>query len=198
MSGGPSPLNLDLEHRAGLPDDLKILLDRYPREVWLGHRNLGETARFWLDRHNMFRELGAILQNATAEFREGTLPVPEFRGFFAPRLQFFLESLEGHHHIEDLHYFPVFRAAEARLVRGFDVLENDHAVIHAEIAGVVESANGLLRSMDRNADARRTATDTYAGTSQRLLKSLLRHLDDEEDLIVPVILDRGERELFSA
>ena len=76
--------DLNLEHRAGLPDDLKILLDRYPREVWPGHRNLGETARFWLDRHTMFRELGAILQNATVEFREGALPARDFRGFLAP------------------------------------------------------------------------------------------------------------------
>lgn len=190
-------LNLDLEHRAGLPDDLKVLLEKYPREVWHDHRNLGETARFWLDRHNMFRELGAILQNATGEFREGRLATNDFRGFVAPRLQFFLESLEGHHHIEDAHYFPLFRAAESRLARGFDVLENDHAVIHAEIDKVVDAANGLLRKMDSDADARRIATDLYAGSSERLLKSLLRHLDDEEDLIVPVILDRSERELFS-
>jgi hypothetical protein len=28
-----------------------------------------------------------------------------------------------------------------------------------------------------------------------LLKRLLRHLDDEEDLVVPLILDRGEQTL---
>jgi hypothetical protein len=63
---------------------------------------------------------------------------------------------------------------------------------------VVDSANALLRSNASDSDARQAATDRYAGSSERLLKSLLRHLDDEEDLIVPVILDRGERELFSA
>ena len=191
-------MNLELEYQSGWPEDLRILLEKYPREVWQGHRNLGETARFWLDRHNMFRELGGVLQNATSEFREGKLEGNAFRGFVAPRLQFFLQSLEEHHHIEDMHYFPVFRAAETRLIRGFDVLENDHTVIHREIAGVVDSANGLLRSMESVADARRVATDLYAGSSEQLLQSLLRHLDDEEDLIVPVILDRGEQELFSA
>jgi len=40
------------------------------------------------------------------------------------------------------------------------------------------------------------ATDRDADTSERLLKFLVRHLDDEEDLIVPVILDQGERKLF--
>jgi hypothetical protein len=36
------------------------------------------------------------------------------------------------------------------------------------------------------------STANYAGASGLLLKGLMRHLDDEEDLIVPFILDRGE------
>ena len=40
------------------------------------------------------------------------------------------------------------------------------------------------------------ATDLDVDTSERQLKFLVRHLDDEEDLIVPVILDQGERKLF--
>lgn len=174
-----------------------MLLEKYPREVWPTHANLGETAKFWLGRHNMFRELSAMLGKATADFREGTMPADAFRPFFAPRLQFFLQQLEGHHQVEDLHYFPVFRTAETRLVRGFDVLEGDHEEIHREIGAVVDAANALLQRMESDADARRTATDAYAATSDRLLQSLLRHLDDEEDLIIPVILDRGEGQLFS-
>jgi hypothetical protein len=41
----------------------------------------------------------------------------------------------------------------------------------------------------------RRASDNYADASGALLKGLLRHLDDEEDLIVPLILDRGEEAL---
>lgn len=189
-------MTLDLQTRAGWPPDLRRLLERYPREIWPGHRNLGATAQFWLDRHNSFRELGGVLVKATGEFREGKLQPAEFRKFFAPRLQFFLESLEGHHYVEDHHYFPVFRAAEAQLAKGFDVLEGDHEAIHAEILRTVESANGLLRTIESDDDARRAATDLYADASERLLKFLVRHLDDEEDLIMPVILDQGERKLF--
>ena len=82
-----------------------------------------------------------------------------FRRFFAPRLRFFLQNLEGHHQIEDLHFFPLFRAAEKRLVKGFDVLESDHEAIHAEIIRTVESANDLLRTIESDDDARRKATD---------------------------------------
>ena len=189
-------MTLDLQSRVGWPPELRNLIEKYPREVWQGHRNLGATARFWLERHDGFRELGGVLKTATAEFRDGSLQPVEFRRFFALRLQFFLESLEGHHQVEDLHYFPVFRAAEARLAKGFDVLEGDHEAIHAEIMRTVESANGLLRAMQSDDDARRAATDSYADASERLLKFLVRHLDDEEDLIMPVILDQGERKLF--
>jgi len=189
-------MSLKLDAREAWPPELRTLLEKYPREVWPGHANLGETARFWLERHQGFRDLGASLRHATSEFREDGLAADEFRRFFAPRLQFFLQSLEGHHQIEDLHYFPVFRAAESRLTKGFDVLENDHEAIHGDILRVVDAANALLGKMESDDDARRVATDRYANESERLLKGLARHLDDEEDLIVPVILDQGERKLF--
>jgi hemerythrin-like domain-containing protein len=189
-------VNLDLQSRNGWPDELRLLIDRYPREIWTGHANLGEMARFWLDRHQSFRDLGKALGGATDDFREGRMPPDAFRRFFAPRLQFFLQNLEGHHQIEDLHFFPPFRTAEKRLVKGFDVLEEDHETIHAEIMRTVESANKLLSTMESDDDARRKATDLYADASERLLKFLVRHLDDEEDLIMPVILDQGERTLF--
>ncbi len=189
-------LSLDLQSRAGWPEELRVLIERYPREAWTGHGNLGEVAQFWLDRHAEFRALGKMLAQATEDFREAKLTPDAFRRFFAPRLQFFLQGLEGHHQIEDFQYFPIFRRAEPRLLKGFDVLEGDHEAIHADILRVVEAANGLLRTLEGGSDALRAATDAYAETSGRLLKSLVRHLDDEEDLIVPVILDQGERKLF--
>lgn len=189
-------MTLKLEARAGWPPDLRVLLEKYPREVWPEHMNLGEIARFWLDRHNGFRELGGALKAVTVDFREGKLPADQFRRFFAPRLQFFLQSLQGHHQIEDHHYFPVFRAAEARLLKGFDVLENDHQVLHENIMRVVGAANELLGKMESDEHVRRAATDRYADEGERLLQGLHRHLGDEEDLIVPVILNQGERQLF--
>ncbi len=41
----------------------------------------------------------------------------------------------------------------------------------------------------------RRCGDDYAQASGALIKGLIRHLDDEEDLIVPLILDRGEHAL---
>jgi len=174
---------------------LRVLLARFPREQWQGHANLGEMARFWLSRHAMFRELASMISGVEAGFRKGALSAAEFPRQLAPRLQFLLSQLDAHHQIEDLHYFPIFRAADARLARGFDVLEGDHHAIHADMARTAETANALLRALTGNSDALTRCGDDYATASDALLKGLIRHLDDEEDLIVPLILERGEAAL---
>jgi hemerythrin-like domain-containing protein len=186
-----APAALPLDTRAGWPADLRLLIARYPREVWSDHANLGAMAQFWLQRHDMFREIGAALEEATTAYRAGTASAADFRAFFPPRLQFFLQQLNAHHQIEDLHYFPVFQAAEARLAHGFDVLEADHHLIHRQIDATVEAANGFLRTAV-NDDAAKLAGERYAQASGRLLRLLTQHLGDEEDLIIPLILDRGE------
>jgi len=186
---------LALARRNGWPEDMRLLIDRYPRELWNGHANLGEMARFWLSRHAMFRELATTIDEITTQFRAGQLPPAEFARQFVPRLQFILDQLDVHHQIEDLHYFPIFRAADEKLARGFDVLEGDHHDIHADMAHTAETANALLQALQAGGDALRRTSDIYANASGALLKGLVRHLDDEEDLIVPLILDRGEEAL---
>ena len=190
-----APAALALDARAGWPADLRVLVDRYPRKVWVGHANLGAMAQFWLSRHDMFREIGAALEDASTAYREGTASAEHFRAWFPPRLQFFLQQLNAHHQIEDLHYFPVFQAAEARLAHGFDVLESDHKAIHDSIVRAVETANVFLRAPVNDAGPLRAAGESYAGASDALLRQLTRPLGDEEDLIIPLILDRGEAAL---
>ncbi|WP_249693274.1 hemerythrin domain-containing protein [Stappia sp. WLB 29] len=186
----------DLDRRQGLSEELLYLLRRHPREGWGENADLGDLARFWLTRHDGFRQLGGALTDALTRFREGEVEAMQFGGYFAPRLQHFLTELHHHHMIEDQHYFPVFAAAETRLARGFDILENDHELIHERIGRVIASANGLLGLLEGgDRDRIRRAADTYAADSDLLVNGLLRHLDDEEDLIVPLMIERGERDL---
>lgn len=63
---------LALARRSGWPEDLRVLLARYPREEWDSHANLGDMARFWLSRHTMFRELSGSIGHITAQFRADT------------------------------------------------------------------------------------------------------------------------------
>lgn len=189
------PEELLLESRRGLPDDLRYLVEKYPREDWRAHENVHGMASMWLQRHDMFRELGGILTGAIADYREGRSDATQFASFFAPRLNFFLGHLDGHHNIEDQHYFPLFARVESRLKRGFDILDSDHHLIHEALERNAGTANEFLRALGENEDRRRFAADAYAGENERLVAMLERHLDDEEDLIIPLILDRGDRQL---
>ncbi|RWP32974.1 hemerythrin domain-containing protein [Mesorhizobium sp.] len=184
-----------LLERAGLPDDLRWLAEKYPREVWQGHANIRGIAIMWLQRHDMFRELGGMLTNGIGDYREGRLTAPEFARWFAPRLNHFLGHLDGHHNVEDIHYFPVFAKAETRLTRGFEILDADHRTIHEGLERNAEAANAFIRTLRESEDKQRFAADAYADENSRLIAMLTRHLADEEDLIIPLILDRGDRAL---
>jgi len=186
--------NLRLANRSQkLPADIAYLLEKYPRETWQGHKNLGQLSQFWLQRHNMFRELGGMLKTLAHDYRETPGTPRHFQQEFAPRLNFFLNQLNGHHQIEDHNYFPVFRALDKRLIIGFDLLEEDHEYIHQELFATAEVAQQFLEALTADFDTQRRAADAYLERSDRLLNWLLRHLDDEEDLFVPVILDRTEQ-----
>lgn len=187
--------DFDLLTRAGLPDDQRFLLQSYPREEWRQHPTIHGMAGFWLQRHDGFRDMGGILTGAISDYREGKTDADGFARFFAPRLNYFLGNLDGHHNIEDQHYFPIFAAAEIRLKRGFDILDGDHHMIHEALERNAESANAFLAALRADDDTRRRAADAYASENDRLVAMLMRHLDDEEDLIIPLILDRGDREL---
>lgn len=184
----------DLDRRGGWPDELKVLLKQYPRETW--KTTPSPLARFWLDKHEAFRQQGRLLLAAADEFRAGTRGAVDFGTWTAPRLQGYLSALHGHHQIEDFHYFPAFRAAEQRLAAGFDLLAKDHERLHADIVNIVETINAFLSTLREgeagDADAQRQAGERYCDAADALLGRLMRHLDDEEDLIIPIMIDRGE------
>ena len=76
------------------------------------------------------------------------------------------------------------------------MLETDHKVTHEQIAATVESANAFLRTAVNDPDPLRRTGDAYV-RDQRCapLRLLTRRLSDEEDLIIRLILDRGEAAL---
>jgi hypothetical protein len=186
---------LDLDTRTGWPDDLRMFLERYPRDGWSSHCNFGERMRFWMGVHGGFRELGTALGAATAGFRGGEVTPGGFRQWFVPRLNYLLSHLHTHHQIEDFDYFPVLAEAEPRLARGFEVLESDHEAIHRTITVLAEAANAFVVVEAADRDTLLVSGERYADASDRLIGQLMRHLDDEEDLIVPLVLDRGEEPL---
>ncbi len=184
------------EPRPALGDELRFLARRHPRASWAGHPDLGELARFWLQRHQMFRRLDEIIRTGSEGALAQAPDVAALKPWLARHLQTFLWQLEEHHQIEDVHYFPVFRQVEPRLAAGFELLEHDHQALHAALGGIVELANRVLAH--DGADPRHfgAALARFGDAQAALGRALLRHLDDEEDLVVPLLLERGEGFLY--
>jgi len=183
-----------LETRSGLPAELRLLVEKYPRQVWTQQLDIGGTGAFWLQHHAMLRQMGGLLTGIISDYREGRSTALDFAQRFAPRLQAFLGDLNGHHQVEDAHYFPLFAQVEPRLKRGFDILDADHHLIHEALERNAEAANAFLRVLHGSNSDHRRGADVYASENERLVRLLARHLDDEEDLVIPLLLDRGEGE----
>jgi len=182
-----SPLSLDT--RSGLPDALQVLLQDYPREAWEAAPNFHGLVSFWLERHMMFRQLMAHMKAETEGFLTGERDPQNFARGIGRYGGVFVQQLHGHHHIEDHHYFPILREKDARIETGFDLLDADHHALDGILNRFVEQANGAIQGIG-GADARTPAGALREGLID-LERLIGRHLDDEEDLIVPVILKYG-------
>ena len=178
---------LALGRRAGLPADLLWLLEKHPRGSWEG--TLGETGRFWLARHAMFREAYAALLGETRDFAAGGADPARFGHRFQRIAGFLLGELETHHVVEDHHYFPRLARAEPRLQRGFDLLDADHHALHDALERTASEANTLLRALPGGG---RDAAGRMTETLETLARLLDRHLADEEDIVAPVLIEHGE------
>lgn len=177
----------DLATRSGLPDALRVLLLDYPRDIWTSHRNFDGLTRFWLNRHLLFRRVLGDLRAGGEGFLDGAADPQAHARETAQRMGFLLNGLHGHHQIEDSHYFPQLAALEPRIASGFELLDADHHALDAHIHALAADTNALLRAIRDGAPGRSEAGalhDRLVGFSG----FLERHLTDEEDLVVPVIL----------
>jgi hypothetical protein len=169
---------------------LEALLERHPSATWRAQQS--PTAHFWLEIHDEFRRECVALTTMGDNWRDGRITPPELAVIAAPRLRGMVAHLHGHHEIEDYHYFPTFREAERLLAPGFDLLAADHT----RLAGDIDGAITTLRELGAAAGtppgvAARQAADLYVAAADRLFRHLVRHLADEEDLIIPLLLDRA-------
>ena len=173
---------LALDRRLGLPDALRVLVEQYPRQTWEGHDNFGQLVQFWMQRHVMFRKLVDVLRSDTQQVVAGNMGFEDY----APRLSHYagtlLNELHSHHQIEDHHYFPKLIDLDTRVSKGFDLLEADHEAMDGLIHSMADGANGVLQGREPGGFL------TILNGFEMLLE---RHLTDEEEIVVPVILHSG-------
>ncbi|SFE83947.1 hemerythrin domain-containing protein [Roseivivax sediminis] len=175
--------DLALGRREGLPDALRALLEAYPRDSWEAHPGFGGLVEFWLERHLMFRKLCAMLREDAEGAVDGRLAPETQQGRLARYGTMLVNELHGHHQIEDHHYFPALSGLEPQLVRGFTLLDGDHHAMDGLLDRFAKAGNAVLQGQGEVGPFREEVLSFEA--------MLDRHLVDEEELIVPVILKHG-------
>lgn len=176
---------LALVRRSGLPEALRVLLETWPRVDWARHPAYEPLAAFWVERHLGFRRALTLLTEATQARLEGALASGSY-GATVQRLgSRLVGELHLHHNVEDSEYFPLMRTVEPRLERGFTMLDADHQALDDWLADLTTAAERVLQAPSRD------ATGAMLGALERFAPLLERHLTDEEDLVVPVILKSG-------
>ena len=179
----------DFDRRGGWSKQLSFLLERHPRSAWPARHS--PTVEFWLGVHERLRRDCAGLEAAGDE----QAGAPARLAIIAtPRLHGLVAAMHGHHQIEDFQYFPAFRRAEPRLTRGFDLLERDHADLRGGIDAALAALARLRSAAERSATPATLAlaAERYSAAVAALGSSLLQHLQDEEDLVVPLLIERGD------
>jgi len=175
-----------LDTRRGLPAEYQVILAELPRKGWPDHRDFNGLAAFWLDRHLAFRHTLQRLRADTEARIDRKLAPEAFAGRLVRQGSGLLSDLIGHHQIEDDAYFPKLARLEPRIARGFDMLDADHHALHDLIDRFAKGANAALQAKDEATAREKTAR--FLADLKDFDRLLARHLDDEEDLVLPVVL----------
>lgn len=192
---GAEPVALD--RRGGLPEALQVLVRDYPRDIWERHGNFDGLTRFWMERHLGFRDLLGTLTADTQAYLDNRLEGPSHARRLARFGNMLVDGLHGHHGIEDAHYFPLLAGLEPRLARGFALLDADHHALDGHLQTLTRAANAHMGALGQGdpgqGDVGQGKAAALLATLDDFARFLDRHLTDEEDLIVPVILHHGLR-----
>ena len=152
-----------------------------------------ETAAFWLEVHDHLRRDAAGLAAASGDYRDSPAQLAVIA---APRLRGLIAAMQGHHQIEDFHYFPAFRRAQPHLAAGFDNLEREHASLSGAIDAALSALGELRVTAELPAEPAASATQQlavqrYVDAAAALCRELEQHLNDEETLVVPLLEGGG-------
>jgi Hemerythrin HHE cation binding domain len=178
--------NLPLASRDGLPAAFQVILADYPRATWKTHPDFNGLAAFWLDRHLGFRDMIAQIGADTEAMIDRKIAPDAYAGRLSRLGSRLLGDLIGHHRIEDEAYFPELARLEPRIAQGFAMLDRDHHDLHTLIDRFANGANLVLQA-DGDTVRRKAAGDFRADLAA-FETMLIRHLTDEEDLVLPVVL----------
>jgi hemerythrin-like domain-containing protein len=177
-----------LQLREGLPEKMGILLRDYPREAWPDHPHFARSIRNWMGAHQMFRQLGKITREDAESYLDDKVSTDEFARGLSYYGDLLVRNLQGHHPWEDRSFFPELSRADGRFDDGLDVLETDHQLLDETLNRFTRTANRAIKLFQLDEKQARDEVGEVQQCAVDIEAFLARHLADEEDLVVPIIL----------
>ena len=188
MPISPSMEHMDIINRTGWPDELSFLLNDLPRDTWPDHPGFARATRNWMGAHLGFRHLSGRITDTLEEYLDKRRDPGRVADDLGQLGHVLVRNLHGHHTWEDRSFFPELREAEPRFQAGLDTLEADHEVLDETLGTLTDQANRVIKLIQLDPAQARDEAGPLHETAAKLDGFLARHLQDEEDLIVPIIL----------
>ncbi|MEE4011725.1 hemerythrin domain-containing protein [Roseibium sp. FZY0029] len=182
-------MNAEIDIRTtAMPADMRILLDAYPRDTWEAHPGFKEKTSNWLGAHVMFRQLAELVHLETQAYLEKLRDPDAFAARLSRYGDLLVRNLHGHHTWEDKRYFPELCEADPRFEKGLEILEKDHEALDTMLFGFSRTANRAIKLVQLDEAQAREEAGKLQPVTETIEKLLSRHLSDEEELAVPIIL----------
>ena len=176
--------------RQPMPEDIRRQLYGPERDQWRDHpHHLISDARALQRNHRNLKRQARQYHGALThmlEIADAERKTDSSRQLFTTighHGRSLLRNLHSHHGFEDSSVIPLLRQHHPRLAAGFDILEQDHLALDALLADIDQQLDhfpALANDLQKLENAHQKASE---------LEALLhRHMDDEEDIIVPIYL----------
>jgi hypothetical protein len=108
--------------------------------------------------------------------------------FFAIDVELVGRATVWHHTWKDRQFFPQLSSADLRSERGLDLLEKDHEVLDDILDRFTRASNRYLKLLDLDPTSAEQELGDIHTAGCHIQSLLSRHLQDEKDMIVPIIL----------
>lgn len=182
-----------IETRRGLPSEMQALLRTHPRESWPDHPNFAASVQNWMGAHDMFQDLTRAIRESSEDLLDQDLDEQTYFSRLARYGNALIGNLHGHHTWEDRSFFPELRAADPRFDQGLDLLEADHAALDTRLDAFRGASNRAIQLATLDPSQVQDAAGVVLDEVTKIGQFLTRHLSDEEDLAVPIILQHKLR-----
>ncbi|MDU8943856.1 hemerythrin domain-containing protein [Ovoidimarina sediminis] len=179
--------------RDGWPEEAATLLADYPRDLWPGHPHFARSIQNWMGAHRGFRQLSGLLRDTAEGYLDRDIAPEAAAGRLGYYGDILVRNLHGHHTWEDRSFFPEIRAADQRFDRGLETLESDHDVLDETLEVLTGRANRVIKLIQLDEPQARGEAGALHESASRIERFLDRHLTDEEDLVVPILLHHRMR-----